>query len=44
MKPTTNPLLSQLRTLVEQNSRRWKAIIVLEAIGLAIAARMDMAG
>ena len=36
-KPST-ALLMQLRQLVSMNTRRWKAMIVLEALGLAVAA------
>src|SRR5437868_1728905 len=35
---TSSALLAQLRRLVHANTRRWKMVILLEALGLAVAA------
>src|SRR5437870_5553493 len=34
----TGKLLTKLRQLVRHNSRRWKTVILFEALGLAVAA------
>ncbi|MEO6848943.1 MAG: hypothetical protein ABI443_14445 [Chthoniobacterales bacterium] len=35
--PPTNDLVVQLRKLISRNTRRWKRLIIFEALGLAIA-------
>src|SRR5437868_246993 len=36
--PSSLPSVARFQDLVQQNSRRWKAVILLEAAGLALAA------
>lgn len=39
--PATRELVEQTRLLVEQNARRWKRLLLLEAIGLAVSAPLS---
>jgi len=36
--PATQELVERIRTLVAQNARRWRLLVALEALGLAVAA------
>ncbi|MEO8205783.1 MAG: hypothetical protein ABI615_06345 [Chthoniobacterales bacterium] len=37
IRPETLELITKLRSLVDRNTRRWKALIILEALSVAIA-------